>query len=303
MGRGDLYTSGVRTVIFVAMFLILTFLVLVPFRNVYASTPIVFDSSIPAACLVCSRLKWSHTIGSGSNRILLVGVSIAITFPPVSAVSAMTYGIESLSRLGDRENPASDLRVELWALPNPPTGTATVTVTLGAVMPVLAGGSVSYFNAVGTEAFTSADGIMPSPSMPKVAVNSNPGDLVVDTIGGTTVFTPVIAGSGQNERWNSGPLEGGFIAAGSDKPASSPVTMTWATASPGFALWALVAIALTSAATPTATSTVALPVPDYHLGLVLPLMAIFMVITYSLIKHTTPKSKKNELKSVAVSFD
>ena len=267
---------GLLVVSFMVLF------VLEPFP-VHAGTPIVFDSSVTNNCAGCTTLSWSHTVGTGSDGILIVGLS---GFKNNLATS-VTFGAKSLSRLGNRFG-YSNVNVELWALlnpssacaPSPPPCTATVTVTTTADN-ILAGGSVSYFNVGGTGSVTSADdGGTPGTTGSVMVSSSNSGDLVVDAFGaynnGPTP-TPASQGSGQTQRWYTGLVQpisiAFFVGGGSDKPDSPPVTMTWSIANS--AAWSLIAV-------PLIPATV---IPEYPLGL--PILGILTLVGYGLIRRRT----------------
>ena len=191
------------------------------------------------------------------SGILIVGVVSVNFMYAVFPFSGVTYGASSLTRIGSFVEPDSSAAVELWSLFNPPTGTGTVTVTLTGSNYFLAGGSFSYFNVGGTGAFAATD-MPPNPSNPSVTVNANSGDVVVDTVllGKMSSFS-LAAGSGQTERWNWPPIPFTFdsttiyaAVGGSDKSASSPVTMSWdAGGTSDMAGWILAAVALTPAPT------------------------------------------------------
>ena len=273
MRRG---TAGFGLLLVVFMFL----LVLKPLP-VHASTPIVFDSTANASCTSsCSTLTWSHTVGSGLNSILIVGLSSPGGFAPAASV---TYGTQSLTLITTQygESPSA----EMWYLLSPLMGTATITATgppttfsEGEV-----GGSSSYFNVASVGSFNSANSgsFGGSPSLPvSVSVNANPGDLVVDTLGAlTTGVGTWSAGTGQNQRWLvQVPIdESDWVGAGSDKPASSPVTMTWSSTSTNIYGWTLIAVQLVQVQAP--------PIPEYPYGL--PLLALIMIIGYGLVRRRT----------------
>lgn len=229
--------------------------------TVHASTPIVFDAAnstncnphgTPCPAVAPITLAWSHTVGSGSFPILVVGVSDGLVpdlvTPGSFAVSSVTYGSSSLTFIGAQNSVLNYLRVEMWYLLNPPIGTATITVTFSAAVDFAVGGSASYFNVGGVGAFNSANSGTPI----SVTVNSNSGALVVDTI--VSTLGAASPGAGQTQRWNSGLIDpvGTLtkeVGAGSDKPASSPVTMTWAGAGTLMISniqpeWAIIAVAL-----------------------------------------------------------
>jgi hypothetical protein len=171
----------------------------------------------------------------------------------------------------------------MWYLLSPLMGTATITATgppttfsEGEV-----GGSSSYFNVASVGSFNSANSgtLGGTPSLPvSVSVNANPGDLVVDTLGAlTTGVGTWSAGTGQNQRWLvQVPIdESDWVGAGSDKPASSPVTMTWS--GTNIYGWTLIAVQLVQVQAP--------PIPEYPYGL--PLLALIMIIGYGLVRRRT----------------
>jgi hypothetical protein len=208
----------------------------------YALTVIAFDAAASNSCAhsCAPTLSWSHTVGFGSNRILVVGVAIN---DPTVWVASISYGSSSLTAL---VNPGQFMA--MYYLLNPAIGTATVTVTFTAVnlpaIPVLAsGGSMSYFNVAGVGASSSNTG---SGNPASVTVAANAGDLVVDLLGAGTGAVPVSVGSGQTQRWMQP-----TVGAGSDKIASSPVTMTWTLEGGTYeGGWDLIAAVLTPGAPP-----------------------------------------------------
>jgi len=254
---------------------------------VHASSVIVFDSSATNNCAGCTSLSWSHTVGLGSNGILIVGLSGFKNDPATS----VTFGTKSLSRVGIHPGFAN-VNVELWALlspssacaPLPPPCTATVTVTITGGN-ILAGGSVSYFNVAGTGTVVSADdGGTPATTGSVTVSSSNSGDLVVDVFGAyNNVAAPIASpGSEQSQRWNTGlvhPISiAFFVGGGSDKPDSPPVTMTWSFAASTF--WSLIAVPLIPPLT---------IIPEYPLGM--PLLTIFMALAYAIVKRGIVSTK------------
>ncbi len=253
--------------------------------NVHAATPIVFDSSQVRSCLFSlscvssstvppNTLSWTHIVGSGANPILIVAVSMSL--PVASGVPGVTYGSKALTNLGS--NPANDVNVELWALLNPPAGSDTVTVTLSVSPASWSAASISFFNVVGTEAFTAVSGDV----TPTVIVNAHTGDVVVDVLALTTSPpSPVTtqAGAGQTPYMTKvDAFDGdGFVAAGSYAPASYPVTMTWTISN--LVDWSMIGVALIPST----------PIPEYPLGLTL--LAAFMITAYGLIRRRTALPK------------
>lgn len=311
-----LRTAGRRSVVLALLIMSIALLYLLPPEPVKATSPIILDHSASTSCAYPScelttpmKLTWSHTVGSGSNGILLVGISYVFNTEPgnPSDVTSVTYGAcpscASLTLIpgATHVEPTHGVHAELWALQNPPTGGATITVTFccrtGSIYLLFAvAGSVSYFNVastgtpVGSDGQTFFTGLSVSES-----VATGPNDVVVDTIafcdctGSASPPTTVTAsGLGQTQRWNAGSLNDAsgetFAGGGSDQPASgSSVTMSWSlvTQEPRSSDWSLIAVPLTP--TVTTTTTTSPPIPEYPLGL--PILALLMIIGYGVIRR------------------
>ena len=312
-------TAGHRSVILALLILSIALLFLLPPEPVRAISPIIFDSSGSRSCTYGSgcgyggptTLAWSHTVGSGSNRILIVGISYVYVVEPglsPSDVTSVTYGTASLTLIpgATKVSSSNNVHVELWALQDPPTGTATITVTLCCgttsnyhYLLFAVAGSASYFNVastgtpVGSEDNTFYTGLSASESVPGSA-----NDLVVDTVGlcdctGSAPYSPgfstvAVSGSGQTQHWNSGSLNDfsgeNFAAGGSGQAASgSSVTNSWSLTEydSDYSDWSLIAVPLTPAA--TTTTTTGPPIPEYPIGL--PILAILMIIGYGLVRR------------------
>lgn len=200
-----------------------------------AGATIVFDSSSQqASTTATSSLSWSHTVGTGSNRILIVGVSIR---DEGEEVTGITRGVQTLTRAGERER--NRARVEIWYLIAPNPGTATINITLSDDTEVV-GGAVSLAGVNQsqdlTTQFDSADNNNSTPS-----VNITPATVnawVVDTLafrqrgGSAANGATATVGAGQTQRWNtqSGYGGGEIGGAGSTEGPVNPVasvTMSW----------------------------------------------------------------------------
>jgi hypothetical protein len=249
-----------------------------------ASSPIAPDS-FSRGCqffdlLTGPTLSWSHTIGSGSNRILIVGVSTdtvdsASPVPvgvavPAPRVATVTYNGQLLTRIDDSatRDVTNRTQVEMFRLGEasmPAAGTYTISVTL--TLPVnvstyVVGGGASFFGVdqtTPTNTYTKATGNSNAPTVASVPSGTN--EYVIDTV--SSIYT----GSGaalltvnnplQTERWNGGKAIGGgsncfasldSIGAGSTRPGASPsVPMQWSLNSPE--PWAIGAVSLRPAST------------------------------------------------------
>lgn len=199
---------------------------------------VTFDSA-SSDSVQASSLSWSHTIGAGgSNRFLLVGISIRDSNPP-DTVSSATFAGQNLTFIG-RKSYNRDASIEMWYLLNPPTGTNTVTVTLTGTADLVGGATswtgVNQASPLGT--FASAGGGFNT--TPSVEVSSTAGEVVVDVatrpdscVGNNTV------GPGQTQRWNRCQTPGDTRGLGSSESGASTVTMSWTI---GSEVWAIGAV-------------------------------------------------------------
>lgn len=191
-----------------------------------------------------NSLSWSHTVGVGSNRILIVGVSIMNS--ATQTVTGVTYAGTALTPVGFQNN-GTNCRVEIWRLVAPATGPNNIVVTLSASARFVAG-AVSFSNVDQTNPIDAATFAPPgnsnAPSVIVTTVTDN--SWVIDTLAAIQNIT-VTVGAGQSEHWNinigGGPnrINGAGSTEGPKTPAGA-VTMSWSlsAAQP----WSIGAVAL-----------------------------------------------------------
>ncbi|HEV2113268.1 MAG TPA: hypothetical protein VGR50_03910, partial [Terriglobales bacterium] len=161
----------------------------------------------PAAGNGNGTLTFAHTT-AGTNRLMMVGVSLNLTNSTAATVSSVTYNGVALTLMGSHNDAGNTRRMELWKLVAPPTGTFNVVVTIGGLtltqsnMGVVAGATtftgVDQNTPSGT--FASNDGAASTNST--VTVTSNPGEVVIDTLAtGGDVTVTGFTGS-QTSQWN-----------------------------------------------------------------------------------------------------
>ena len=171
-------------------------------------------------------LTWSHTVGSGLDRILVVGVSLR---DGNTSVIGATYGGIPLTRIGFQISSGNQNRTEMWKLVAPPTGSANVVVTLSAAKRIVAG-AVSFFNVDQTNphgAFVSA---AETSDTAWVKVASATGEMVIDTVTTNGDAVSLAAGAEETEGWNafSGKGDAGNARGGSSTElGESSVVMSW----------------------------------------------------------------------------
>ena len=166
---------------------------------------------------VGTSMTWSHTVGSGVDQILIVGLSTDTT-----VVNSVTYGGQALTLIGSQDDPGGSSRVELWYLLAPPTGTNDIVATFADTTRAIGGATswsgVNQTTPLGTAVFASG-----SDGSATVTVTSSVGEVVVDALSANgNTATP---GTGQTQRWNLN--QGGLTGAGSSKDGAAAVTMSW----------------------------------------------------------------------------
>jgi hypothetical protein len=151
-----------------------------------------------------------HTTGTGTDRLMLVGVS-ANTYNTTDPISSVTFtpnggSATALSLVGSIENEAGRLAT-IYSLLNPPSGvsgTVTVTFSNSVGYGIVAG--VANFAGVNQsdplDDFVSAVGTEAAPL--SVDVPADPNDLVFDTVFlGAQTPPSLTADASQTQLWNA----------------------------------------------------------------------------------------------------
>jgi len=194
-----------------------------------------------------ATITWSHTTGSGANRIMIVGVSIRSSTVTVQGIA---YGSQSLTFLRSDYNSNSPVRTELWYLVAPVSGTQTITVTLqgfGASTVKATGGSCSYSGVSQTAPVAGdASGANANSNNPSVTLSvANANSYLVGVIGMSTATSVSSEGSSQTMRWDQTTAFGSADRGhGSDKGpvGSGSQSMSWTLS--GTTTWAASVVAI-----------------------------------------------------------
>lgn len=240
-----------HTKIFITLILLAA--LVLPFINTQiAQAAVVFDfsSSATTGASTAQTLSWTHTTG-GTERILVVGVSVNTN----TLVSSITYGGLPLTKITALEN-GNAVRVSLWYLLNPPTGSQTVTVNMLAAARFVAGAhsyaGVNQQAPFGTPVTSRGNGTSAS-----LAISSNINEIVVDVVArrGDLTTNPITAGGGQTTRWNTRTTvnsgTNGITGGGSSKAGAPSITTSWSW--PATRAWAMAGISLKPAQAPDTT--------------------------------------------------
>ena len=212
---------------------------------------IVLDS-VTSSAATDSSLTWSHSVGTGEDRLLIVEVTTKQT-----AVSSVTYGGTPLSFLDSAAND-DHARVEFWYLVDPPAGTASIVVSLP-MQDKITAGSVSYSGVDQSSplgVWTAATGESATPSVGGIPANA--GDVVIDVVAsalGAKVITPATS---QPALWteNIEPADQNVGGGGSamEIEDDTSATMTWNLDKSR--KWAIGAVAIRSAIGAGSTGTI-----------------------------------------------
>ncbi len=189
-----------------------------------------------------NTLVFSHTVGLGVDRVLVVGVSI---YNANKTVASLTYGGLPLTQIGflDGGTGNNDRRMEMWMLVNPPVGTADVSITMSSGAKLVAG-ATSFF---GVNTATPIGGFFSNEAqtnLATIAVPSAAGELVMDVLSVTGNAATALVGPGQSQLWNlySQSNGGAVVGTASTEPGAASVTMSWNLATTEY--WVVGAISL-----------------------------------------------------------
>ena len=220
----------------------------------------------------------SHTTGSGTNRLMLVGIS-----QKNKNVTSVTYAGITLNLVGENTSNAN-ARMHIYALVNPPSGTANVVVNLDA--------NPDKGIVVGVTTFTGVDQVTPLGTFATANATSNAASTTVNSANGELVFdvatyrnTTMSANAGQTERYNV--YSGNEIYGGASiKTGAASVNMGWAGAASQS--WAIGAVSIKPAnGTNTVTFT---QVPALCADLVIKAQTISVLTYVSITSGTMPAS-------------
>ena len=190
--------------------------------------PIAYDAASNSGYQTASTYSWATHRTTGSNLLLLVGVSMLSVAG--SSVSSITYDGNALSLVRVRTSATGTIRVEIWKLVAPATGVKTIAVTLSAALDSIA--SASTFTGVDQTTPTEADndnsatnGIDAADATVDVTTIAD-NDWVFDCV--ATDDTAITVGAGQTSRTNvTGTLGSGATSTEGPKTPAGVVTMSW----------------------------------------------------------------------------
>lgn len=206
------------------------------------STPPTFDAASSAELENGSSKSFSHTVGSGSNRLLIVGISWYDPNSGASITSVVYNGTETLTKL-DHANtsPSGDGRGEIWYRVNPSSGAHNIVVTFSTGGQYATIGAVSVADANQSTPFGTPAKATGTGTSASVNVTSADDELVIAVLDyASTSQTTTVTGTGTS-RWTklSSNTEAG---AGQTAPGASSVTAGWTLS--GSSAWDIIGVSI-----------------------------------------------------------
>jgi len=195
---------------------------------------IAFDAASSANDADIASLSWSHTLGSGADRLLVVGLASEDNNTGDLVVSSVTYDGVAMALIPGssvESNTGWRIKADLYYMLDanlPAAGTYTVAVTYSGSISRIGAGAISLANV----AQQAAEAVNTSANAAPVSIATNvttltDGAWLVDVVGSGNPDSFTATASGQVERYDE--YTGGSTTAGSTKPvaAAGAATMSW----------------------------------------------------------------------------
>lgn len=136
-------------------------------------------SSGDGGSLKNDEITFSHTVGGNGNRLLVVGVGKRDGVS-ANAVSGLTFGGVSLTKLSEIHNGTRETGAEIWYLINPSSGAGNIVATMD-VECFFAAGALDLYNVHQTVPFGTPVTLANTLNMAMSSdVSSAVGELVLD---------------------------------------------------------------------------------------------------------------------------
>lgn len=175
------------------------------------------------------NITWSHVVGSGTNRFMVIGISIRTV--TVSVLNVTVDGQTATFLRNDVQG--TQVKGEIWYLVNPNSGPKTVTVMLSGTSKA-SGGSISYTGVAQTNPIDNHRAVLYAGDSPSISLTTTiASDWIFSNLAVSGTATATTHGSGQVHRYyeigtgGSGTSRAG--ADGDDKSTTVPgsYTMFW----------------------------------------------------------------------------
>ncbi len=204
--------------------------------TVSASPAVVSSTNTVVFVPSSATVTLSHAIASGSNRLVLVGVSWKSSHIAISGIkwdvgsSCTSYSSsQALSYISGTNslNPSNLAGTQIWQLVAPDIGSGNICVTLKGGLPnEMAVGATDFAGASQTP-ISSGTINKGDASSASISTTSTSGDMVFG-VEGSPSSAPTATGTGQTDQWSISKTSPEFAAAGSTQiSGGSPITTSW----------------------------------------------------------------------------
>lgn len=170
-----------------------------------------------------TSISWAHTIASGTQRVLVVGIAVTDDDEYPNAVS---FGAQSMTRVAQQKGSGTeDINVSLWSLVAPLVSTANIVATFSSSQTGIVGGASNFTGVYQSQPFRATATATGTDTTPTVGISSNANDIVVDVvaINGAPATT---VGSGQTQQYDAA-SDSSITGSGSREGGGASVTMSW----------------------------------------------------------------------------
>jgi len=191
---------------------------------------IVFDIAASSVVGGASSLTYSHTVGVGTDTILIAQPAIVDAIAGTASISSVTYATVGMTLVPSSTQAftlvgAYDVIVANYGLVAPATGANDVVLTASESCDGLYCGTQSWFGVHQTVSFGTAAIATGTSATPSVNVGSAVGEFVVANV--LHVDDLGAFASADTERWELGGGTGLVVTGGASQTGSASVTMNW----------------------------------------------------------------------------
>lgn len=230
--------SGLKQQVYSAFFKLLMLLLFFLVGNSVLMAQITLDAtSTTSAGGGTSPITFNHTTGTGTARLMMVGISIEQDNSGNADVTSVTYGTgmtqQTLTKLIE-EGPNGEANAEIWYLVAPQSGTHPITITFS-------GANANIAFVVGASTFTGVNQTTPLGTGVGVDDGTTPSEISVSgVLTGELVFgviahddaRPITSSSsgGQSQLWKLSQSQGandGITGGAATKSGTATVTLSW----------------------------------------------------------------------------
>lgn len=196
-----------------------------------ASATVTFVSASSGSGEDTTSISWSHTVASGSQRVLFVGISSAALKSTWPTPSSVKFGSQAMSEVKGANNNITinifpgRLHSSIWVLTAPLVTTANITAVFSGTMVSMVGGSTNWTGVDQASPVRSNKAAIGDSTSPSVTVTSQTNDVVLDNIAEKTGVATT-EGASQTERYDVHQSTN-IGGAGSSEAGASSVAMTW----------------------------------------------------------------------------